>query len=156
MLTKNDCMNILLKLEDRGLQIDTYMRALAISKEPPIEVLKFIASNNGIEVIQFYEMLRKKHNTKQSPLYKNILDCGGYRDDALTTLTCLLLQIVLYSNKLEENSERFLVEARADEISNAIAAYFNTQNIEVCQNLLRLIKSDILVLEYLEGRREIA
>ena len=73
MITKNDCMSILIKLEDHGVNIDSYMRKLIVSKEIPLEVLKFISQHRGIEVANFYEMLRKKHNQKKSPLYLNIV-----------------------------------------------------------------------------------
>ena len=62
MITKNDCMSILIKLEDHGVNIDHYMRKLVVAKEIPLEVLKFISQHRGIEVANFYEMLRKKHN----------------------------------------------------------------------------------------------
>ena len=40
------------------------MRKLVMSREVPLEVLKFISDNRGIEASNFYEMLRKKHNPK--------------------------------------------------------------------------------------------
>ena len=63
MITKNDCLSILVKLEDSGVKnIDTYMRKLLVSREIPLEVLKFISENRGLEISKFYEMLRKNHN----------------------------------------------------------------------------------------------
>ena len=74
MITKNDCLSILVKLEDSGVKnIDTYMRKLLVSREIPLEVLKFISENRGLEISKFYEMLRKNHNKKKSPLYTNIV-----------------------------------------------------------------------------------
>ena len=44
MITKNDCLSILVKLEDSGVKnIDTYMRKLLVSREIPLEVLKFMS-----------------------------------------------------------------------------------------------------------------
>ena len=73
MITKNDCLSILVKLGDNGVQgTDPYIRKLLVSKEIPLDVLRFISDNRGIEVSEFYEMLRKSHNQKKSPLYTNI------------------------------------------------------------------------------------
>jgi hypothetical protein len=65
MITKNDCLTILVSLEDRGIDINQQMKRLLTSKDIPIDVLKFILTNRGIEVANFYEMLRKKHNQKK-------------------------------------------------------------------------------------------
>ena len=73
MITKNDCLTILVSLEDRGVNIDAPMKRLVTSSSIPMEVLKFILDNRGMEVANFYEMLRKKHNQKKSPLYHNIV-----------------------------------------------------------------------------------
>ena len=73
MITKNDCLSILVKLEDSGVKnIDTYMRKLLVSREIPLEVLKFISDNHGLDISNFYEMLRKKHNQSK---YNRLLIC---------------------------------------------------------------------------------
>ena len=155
MITKEDCMSILVRLEkENNLKIDPYMYKLAISKEVPIEVLKFIASNQGTEVVNFYEMLRKNHNKNKSPLYTNILKEQIEADEVLTVLSCLLTQIVLYSKKLEEK-DRFLKEVRAEEITRVLNNYFKDGDITNCINLLKLIKTDVIVLDYINGRREL-
>lgn len=151
MISRTDCMDILIELEDRGLNINPYMRKLVISDHIPVEVLKFIAANQGLEVGNFYEMLRKKHNQKKSPLYTNILK--EKQDDIITTLTCLLTQICLYSNKLK-NKETFLKEVRAEEISRALNEYFKQEDLSSATHVLKAVKTDLLVLEYLNGRRE--
>jgi len=155
MLNKSDVMSILVRLEDSGINIDSYMKKLIVAKDIPIDVLKFITQNQGLETANFYEMLRKKHNQKKSPLYTNILKEKNSVEDVTTTLSCLLVQIVLYSNKLERDKETFLKEIRAEEITRVLNQYFKTGEIENCINLLKLIKSDLLVLDYLNGRREL-
>ena len=91
MITKNDCLSILVKLEDSGVKnIDTYMRKLLVSREIPLEVLKFISENRGLEISKFYEMLRKNHNKKKSPLYTNIVREITDPTEAVITLSCLL------------------------------------------------------------------
>ena len=154
MITKNDCMSILIKLEDRGVNIDNYMRKLVVAKEIPLEVLKFISQHRGIEVANFYEMLRKKHNQKKSPLYLNIVKEVSSLDEVITTLVCLLTQITLYSNKLE-NKDSFLKEVRAEEITRVLHEYFKKGTCDTCIALLKIIKSDLLVLEYIAGRRDL-
>lgn len=154
MITKNDCMSILIKLEDSGINIDNYMRKLVVSKEIPLEVLRFISQHRGIEVANFYEMLRKKHNQKKSPLYLNIVKEVSNLDEVITTLVCLLTQITLYGNKLE-SKDTFIKEVRAEEITRVLNEYFKTGVYDSCLSLLKIIKSDLLVLEYINGRREL-
>ena len=156
MITKNDCLSILVKLEDRGIKnIDTYMRKLLTAREVPLEVLKFISANRGLEVSNFYEMLRKSHNTKKSPLYTNIVREVTDTKKVVTTLSCLLTQILLYGSKLD-NPSLFYKEVRAEEVTRVLNNYFLTGVYEECITLLKLIKSDLLVLEYIAGRRDLA
>jgi hypothetical protein len=77
MITKNDCLTILVSLEDRGIDINSQMKKLLTAKEIPIDVLKFILTNRGIEVANFYEMLRKKHNQKKPHLPAPIRFCSS-------------------------------------------------------------------------------
>lgn len=155
MITKNDCLTLLVSLEDRGIEIDRQMKRLLTTKEIPIEVLKFILDHRGIEVANFYEMLRKKHNQKKSPLYHNIVKDITDPEDVITTLACLLVQISLYSKKLTTNKDIFQREVRAEEISRVLNNYYSTGTLENCITLLRLLKSDLLVLEHISGRRDL-
>lgn len=155
MITKTDCMSILVRLENQGINIDEYIKKLVVSKEVPLDVLQFISKHQGIEVSNFYEMLRKSHNQKKSPLYTNILKEVSTPKDIILTLSCLLTQVILYGSKLE-SSTNFMKEARAEEISRVLHNYFDKGNIDECAALLKLIKTDLLVLEYIRGRREIA
>lgn len=153
MITKNDCLTILVSLEDRGISIDQPMKKLITAREIPLDVLKFILDNRGIEVANFYEMLRKKHNQKKSPLYYNIVKDITDPDDIVTTLSCLLVQINLYSKKLASNREIFQREIRAEEITRVLNEYYKTGSLENCLALLKLLKTDLLVLEHISGRR---
>ena len=155
MITKNDCLSLLVRLEDEGVgNIDTYMRKLLVSREIPLEVLKFISDNRGLEISKFYEMIRKNHNKKKSPLYTNIVREQSEAKEVALTLSCLLTQILLYGNKLDQ-PELFFKEARATEITQVLNEYFQTGLTENCYALLKIIKSDLLVLEYIAGRREL-
>jgi hypothetical protein len=154
MITKNDCLSVLVALEDRGLNINQPMKKLVTSKEIPLDVLKFILDNRGIEVANFYEMLRKKHNDKKSPLYHNIVKDITDPEEIITTLACLLVQITLYSKKLQTNKEIFQREVRAEEITRVLNNYYTTGIMDQCLALIRLIKTDLIVLEHISGRRE--
>lgn len=154
MITKNDCLTLLVSLEDKGINIDKPMKKLITAKEIPIDVLKFILTNRGIEVANFYEMLRKKHNQKKSPLYHNIVKEITDVDEIITTLTCLLVQISLYSKKLTTNKEIFQREIRAEEITRVLNSYYKTGELDQCLTLIKLLKTDLIVLEYISGHRE--
>lgn len=154
MLNKSDCMSILIKLEDQGVDINAQMKKLILAKDIPIDVLKFIAEKQGLEAVKFYEMLRKSYNNKKSKLYKNILDDINI-EDVCVILSSLLLQIALYSSKLTDTKNSFLQEIRANEISEALADFYKSDNIEKCLAVLTAVKTDLLVLEYLNGRREL-
>ncbi len=154
MITKNDCLTLLVSLEDKGINIDKPMRKLVTSKEIPMDVLKFILDNRGSEVANFYEMLRRKHNQKKSPLYHNIVKDIEDTDEIITTLACLLVQVTLYGKKLTSNKEIFQREVRAEEITRVLNNYYSTGDFSQCLALLRLLKADMLVLEYISGRRE--
>ena len=155
MITKNDCLSLLISLEDRGINIDQQMRKLLSAKDIPIETLKFILANRGIEVANFYEMLRQKHNQKKSPLYHNIVKDITDPEEIITTLACLLVQITLYSKKLASNKEIFQREVRAEEISRVLNNYYATGALDSCLALMKLLKSDLLVLEHIGGRRDL-
>ena len=154
MLNKSDCMSILIKLEDKGVDINAQMKKLILAKDIPIDVLKFIAEKQGLEAVNFYEMLRKSYNNKKSKLYKNILD-DIKLEDVCVILSSLLLQIALYSSKLTDTKDSFLQEIRANEISEALADFYKSDNVEKCLAVLNAIKTDLLVLEYLNGRRDL-
>lgn len=154
MITKNDCLTVLVALEDKGLDINQPMKKLVTSKEIPYDVLKFILDNRGIEVANFYEMLRKKHNDKKSPLYHNIVKEINDPEEVITTLACLLVQVTLYSKKLTTNKEIFHREVRAEEITRVLNNYYSTGVLDSCLTLLKLLKADLLVLEHISGRRE--
>jgi hypothetical protein len=131
------------------------MKKLITSREVPLEVLRFISDNRGIEASNFYEMLRKKHNQSKSKLYTNIVKEIDDTVDCITTLNCLLTQILLYAEKLQDK-DKFFKEVRAEEISRVINEFFKEDMTERAITLLKLIKSDLLVLEYIAGRRELA
>ena len=156
MITKNDCLSILVKLEDSGVSgINQYIRQLMGAKDIPLEVLKFIAANRGMEIANFYEILRKSYNNKRSPLYYNILNEGDNIDEVLIILSSLLTQIFLHCKKIEDK-DLFLKEVRATEITAAITKYTEEADPQICFKLLKAIRADLVVMEYISGRRDLA
>lgn len=155
MITKNDCLTLLVSLEGQGINIDTQMKKLITAKEIPADILKFILDNRGIEVASFYEMLRKKHNQKKSSLYHNIVKEIEDPEEVITTLACLLVQVTLYSKKLATNKEIFQREVRAEEISRVLNDYYATGMLSNCLALMKLLRADLIVLEHIGGRRDL-
>ena len=45
MLTKSDCLSILVKMEDAGIDVKNNMKELLISRDIPTSVLEFIVKN---------------------------------------------------------------------------------------------------------------
>lgn len=155
MINKNDCLSILVKLEDSGVnEARLYMKKLMVAREPSIEVLRFIAKQRGFEVGKFYEVLRKSHNKNKSPLYTNIVREIKDTNELVTTLSCMLTQILLYGNKLE-NPTLFYKEVRAEEISRVLNNYFVSGDLDTCYNMLKVIRADLLVMEHISGRRDL-
>lgn len=156
MITTNDCMTVLVRLEDSGIAVpNRYIQKLALASDPPLEVLKFIAENHGMDIANFYEHIRKNYNAGKSPLYINIVKEHDDQTEVLITLSCLLTQALLYSKKLPD-AEAFMREARLEEITRVLNNYFKTYDLADCLKLLKLVRADLMVLEYISGHRELA
>ena len=167
MISKDDCIGLLVRLEDQGVpkaEVNKYLSKILTAADwndpKAIEALKFIAANKGLAAIEFYEGLRQKHNKHNSPLYTNIMkfsvdniDKTVDGNELAVTLASLLTQIYLYNSKINDNA--FLKQVRAAEIAEAIASFSATGDLTKCMTLLAVIKSDIMVLEYVNDRREL-
>ena len=115
-----------------------------------IEVLKFINKNRPLELGLFYESLRKRYNEGKSKLYKEIVQIDIKEPkDMIVTLSSLLTQILLYSNKVE-NKQLFLKHSRADEITKVLYNYFDTFDLTLSVQMLNLIKADLKACELLQ------
>ena len=157
MITKEDCLSILVRLGDSGINTDKEIARTAASKEIPFDVLKFIYVHQGTYLSDFCEMIRRKHNQNKSPLYINIMKEITDKKDVITTITALLMQITLFGTKLtEEQREVFYKEARVNLILSVLSDYYNYDNYDKCIALLKIFKADILVAEAVSGRREVA
>lgn len=152
MLTNRDCILLLSDINDNQANdlINTIIETNKISQE----VLSYIHSKRPLPIIGFYEYLRKSYNKKHSKIYINIVKEIDNPNDVLTTLSSLLTQILLYSNRLEEDRTLFLNHSRANEITEVLNNYFETYDITKAIRLLKLIKADLMAFEYINGKRD--
>ena len=146
MITKNDCILLLADIAEKGVDTTVALRKLLASSDVDMNIIKFINDNRPLEVGEFYEQLRYNYNHKKSKLYINIVKDIEDPQEVLTTLSAMLTQILLYSKKCSDR-EMFLKHSRADEISVVLAKYFKTYDLQICLQLLRLIKLDLKALE---------
>ena len=155
MITRQDCIILLNELKQSGIDCEDKILELYKNDKSDsidINILKFIQSNKSMDVINFYEKLRKSYNNKKSKLYINIVK-NDFKDpkDILITLSSLNLQIMLF-NRNVQNSVLFLKHCRFEEILRCLHHYSKTFDIIPCQKLLNLIKIDLKVLEEINGR----
>ena len=154
MITKNDCLLLLSEIEATGIDVKEICTHLIKTNSIDLETLKFIDKYRPFQVSQFYEYLRKNYNDKKSKLYKEIVQIDQkLPKDVIVTLSSLLTQIFLYSNKLEiEDQQSFLNHSRADEILKVLLNYVKTSDSKLGIQLLHLIKTDLKILE--EARKK--
>lgn len=147
MITRTDCLLLLNDLENSGVDTTAMKQEIVKSNNISMNVLKFIHSHKEMEVIKFYEKLRKNYNSKKSKLYKQIVQVDEKEPkDVLVTLSSLLTQILLYSKDLTDK-QLFLKHSRAEEISKVLNNYFKTFDIRLCISVLTLVKADLKALE---------
>lgn len=146
MITKNDCIILLAELQNKGIDTKEQLTELMSSNQLPISVIKYINDNRQLDLVTFYEELRKSYNQKKSKLYINIVKEVEDTSEVLTTLSAMLTQILRYSKKVEDKP-MFLRHSRASDITKVLNNYFINYDITLAQKLLRLIKADIKALE---------
>lgn len=153
MLTRNDCLLLLSELETFGNVDKEKLKQITLKTASQLNIsldtLKFINTYKPLDVKNFYNQIRQNYNNKKSKLYINIVKEIDDTTKVLTTLSALLTQILLYSEKCD-NKQLFLQHSRAKEISLALSKYFEDYDITICLQLMRIIKADIKVLEELE------
>lgn len=149
MITKNDCLLLLSELQDKGLKTKPYVMKVLKDNNVNLEVLKFINDNRKLELTEFYNFLKNRYNEKKSKLYKEIVQIDEKQPkDIVVTLSSLLTQILLYSNKTE-NKQLFLKHSRADEISKVLVKYFQDYDVQLCVSMMNLLKADLKACEYI-------
>ena len=151
MITKTDCILLLTEQQENGIDVSNMLNTLIKQQEPSIEVIKFINDNRQLDLSRFYDKIRKSYNNKKSNLYINIVKEIEEPNQVIITLSSMLTQILLFS-KGAENKQLFLKHARAQEISLVLFNYFKNYDITNCIKLLKLIKADLKVIEFINGR----
>lgn len=146
MINRSDCLILLNELKENGVDTNEILKEVFKSKEPTLDVIKFINDNKTLDARLFYEKIRRSYNDKHSNLYINIVKGDLEPKDVLTCLASLNLQILLY-NKNVENSKMFLRHMRFEEIQKVMLNYYLTGDIIPCQKLLVLFKLDLKALE---------
>ena len=154
MINKSDVVVLINELQTKGINMDSELNEVMRSNSIPLSVLKKINDYKSLDIVNFYEKLRRSYNNKKSKLYINILKSDeNVLDDPrtiLTTLSALLNQILQFK---VEDKVSFYNQARADEIVKVLELYFKTYNLDPAMRLLNLYKADMVVLEYISGHR---
>lgn len=151
MITKTDCILLLTEQQENGVDVSSMLNTLVKQSEPSVEIIKFINDNRQLDLSRFYDKIRKSYNNKKSKLYINIVKEIEEPNQVIITLSSMLTQILLFS-KEAENKQLFLKHARAQEISLVLFNYFKNYDITNCIKLLKLIKADLKVIEFINGR----
>lgn len=154
MISKNDILLLLTDLQDNGIECKSYIDNLYSADVNLFDTLRFLNSNKSLDLVDFYEKLRKSYNHKSSKLYKNIVQCDEQSVDnpitVLTTLTALLNQIMQFKT---EDRALFYKHSRADEIVKVLNIYLKDYDIQPAYKLLTLIKADLITGELINNRR---
>ncbi len=155
MLQTNDLVLLLTDLESQGIEKSSqYLRVLLTnnSQKALVDTMKFINENRPFDIAQFYERMRKNHNEKKSPLYKNIVKDVEDMDEIITTLHAYILQVNLYSKHVDDKT-MFFKHARAEEVTRVLNNYYKDYDITSALKMIKLIKADLLTFEHIIGRR---
>lgn len=156
MLQNNDLVLLLTEMEENGIEgASRHLRAIIGKPGVSVDALKYINSHRQLDVVGFYERIRKNYNEKRSNLYKNIVKEIDDPVEIITTLHALSLQIFLYSKHVAEADKTlFFKHVRAEEITRVLHNYYNDYDISSALVLMRLIKADLVAFETVQGRRE--
>lgn len=149
MITKNDCVLLLTEIQQQtGESTSALIRQVFNSTDVDVNILKFINDKRQLDLTKFYEKIRKSYNNKKSVLYINIVKETEDPTEVLTTLSSLNLQILLFAKNVEDKV-LFFKHARSEEITMVLNNYFKTFDIRPCLQLLKLIKADLKVCEFI-------
>ena len=149
MITKNDCYLLLADLQNKGIDTSEPINELIKSSSIPMSVIKFINDNRQLDLLNFYEKIRKSYNQKKSNLYINIVKEIENPNDVLTTLSAMLTQALRYSENVQDK-QMFLRHARVDDITKVLSIYLTNWDLTNCIKLLKVIKADIKALEVIK------
>lgn len=146
MIKKTDILMLLTELQEKGEDVNKYIKTLYKTPEIPLDTIKFINEHRELDVVSFYEKLRSNYNHKKSDLYINIVKETDDLSEILTTLAAYNLQVLLFAKKLT-NKDSFYKASRVEEVTRVLNNYYKTYDIDKCRLLLTLIKADIKLFE---------
>ena len=152
-ISKNDCILLLTELKEAGIDTKEVEKELLTTKGISFDVLNFINKRRSLDVVNFYEKIRKSYNSKHSKLYGNIMKEVDNPVKVLSTLSSLSLQILLFSENVNDK-ELFFKHTRAREINLVLTRYFTDYDLSKALTLLRLIKADLTAYEVINERRQ--
>ena len=156
MIKNSDVVILLTEIQKQGINVDAELKEALMSKSIHVKALACINKYRPMDILNFYEKLRKSYNAGHSKLYINIMKADeNALDDpkkVLTTLAALLNQIFQYD---AVDKTLFLKHARVTEITKVLELYGRTFDLTYANKLLKLIKADIVVLEYSVNRRDL-
>ena len=148
MISKTDCLLLLSEFSDEKAK---QLAQTVVVRGINAEVIKFINEHRELDLSKFYEKLRHSYNNKKSKLFGNIVKEKEDTDTVLTTLASLQLQILLFSNSVDDK-QMFLRHARFTEISKCLTIYGETASLIPSIKLLKLIKADICAFQYIKEK----
>lgn len=149
MISRTDCFLLLAELKDAGYDITEPQKTLVSNSNLDISVLKFIKDAMDLDVVNFYEKLRKNYNNKKSKIYKEIIQIDEREPkDMLVTIYSYLTQISIFAKDLVDK-QIFFKHCRCDEIIDALSIYYQTFDSRPLIELLNIIRADIKLLESL-------
>lgn len=157
MLQSNDLVLILTNMSAQGVEGADRQIRNCIGKpiSQCLDTLAFINEHRQLDVTRFYERVRENHNEKRSSLYKNIVRDDLDSDGIITTLHAFALQVALFARHVSDSDRNlFYKHARAEEVARVLEGYYRDFDLTSALKLLRLIKADLLVFEYISGRRD--
>lgn len=148
MLNRQDCYKILFDMKEKGIDVTEQISQLSKNVKVPLQVIKFINENRELNVTTFYESLRKKHNEKTSKLYLKIMKEDLDANECLKTLSSYVTQVLIASEKIQLSERKsFLESSHILQVISALHKYFASQELLECLDILKIIKSDIKILE---------
>lgn len=155
MLQTNDLILLLTELEEAGDdKAHSLIRDIIGRPSVSLTALKYVNDQRQLDVVSFYEHIRKNNNEKRSPLYKNIVKDMEDPVDVIVTLHAFLLQVALFGRKVPEESKlQFFKHVRAEEVASVLDKYYIDYDVSSALKMIRLIKADLLAFEHINGRR---
>lgn len=112
----------------------------------PTGVISTLKENGNLEIFTFYNRLRKNYNEKHSKVYINIMKEVEDPKKVLTTLSALVTQILLFSEK-SKYKNIFIRHSKLNEILKALEQYSESQTLIPCVEIIKELKQDIKQIE---------